>query len=67
VIVCHCHRVTDSAVGAAVDAGCSHLREVVRLTRAGTRCGGCVPQLRAVCERALAEAQAQDADRPVAV
>lgn len=65
MLVCHCHRVSDaridqvlaaaptgSAMGAAI-MGTAGMRRVVRATRAGSACGGCIPMLRRLCaERA---------------
>jgi bacterioferritin-associated ferredoxin len=53
VLVCHCKRVTDRQIGAAVAAGACDPRTVVRSTHAGTGCGGCLQTLRAVIEDAL--------------
>jgi bacterioferritin-associated ferredoxin len=50
MLVCQCHRVSDRHVSALVDAGASKVGQVVRGTKAGTECGGCLPQLREVCE-----------------
>jgi bacterioferritin-associated ferredoxin len=50
VLVCQCHRVSDKAVSQVVEAGASKVGQVVRGTKAGTDCGGCLPQLRRVCE-----------------
>ncbi len=52
MLVCHCHRVSEATVG-QVAATARDLRSVVRATRAGTGCGGCLPSLRALCQRAL--------------
>ena len=51
MLVCHCHRVSDARVGEVLDAGASGVRGVVRATRAGTGCGGCIPLLRELCAR----------------
>lgn len=50
MLVCQCHRVSDRAVSQVVAAGASKIGQVVRGTKAGTDCGGCLPQLREVCE-----------------
>ena len=50
MLVCQCHRVSDRAVAAVVDAGAAGSGQVVRGTRAGTDCGGCLPALRELCE-----------------
>ena len=53
MLVCHCQAVTDRQIGAAVSAGASDPRSVVRSTRAGTGCGGCLQTLRSLIEDAL--------------
>ena len=50
MLVCQCHRVSDRAVSAVVDAGAAKVGQVVRGTKAGTDCGGCLPALRELCE-----------------
>lgn len=49
MLVCHCHRVNDAHVSRVLDAGADGLRGVVRATRAGSGCGGCLPALRELC------------------
>jgi NAD(P)H-nitrite reductase large subunit len=63
VLVCHCCRVTDTRVEQVLAAGADGVRGVVRATRAGTGCGGCIPLLRELCtaRRASCEAAADDA------
>jgi bacterioferritin-associated ferredoxin len=53
VLVCHCHRVSDTAVSQLLEAGASRVGHVVRSTRAGTSCGGCLPELRRMCQEAV--------------
>lgn len=53
MLVCHCKAVTDRAIDAAVSAGASCPRSVVRATHAGTGCGGCLQTLRSMIEDAL--------------
>lgn len=55
MLVCHCQRVSDHQVAAVVDAGASRVGQVVRATKAGTDCGGCLPALREVCRRYFAD------------
>jgi NAD(P)H-nitrite reductase large subunit len=50
VIECQCHRVTTQDALRAAASGCHHVRDVVRATRAGTDCGGCIPQLKKLCD-----------------
>jgi bacterioferritin-associated ferredoxin len=49
VLVCHCHRVNDARIDQVLSAGADGVRGVVRATRAGTGCGGCLPALRELC------------------
>lgn len=55
MLVCHCHRVSDAQIDQVLDAGAPGLRGVVRATHAGTGCGGCLSQLRALCDSAARE------------
>ena len=48
-MVCHCHRVNDVRIDQVLAAGADGVRGVVRATRAGTGCGGCLPALRQLC------------------
>jgi bacterioferritin-associated ferredoxin len=43
MIVCHCHRVTDRAIRAAIHAGAQCEGAVAELCGAGSCCGGCIP------------------------
>ena len=63
MLVCHCCRVNDTRVEQVLAAGADGVRGVVRATRAGTRCGGCIPLLRELCapRAATCEAAADDA------
>ena len=54
MLVCHCHRVNDARIEQVLSAGAEGLRGVVRATRAGSGCGGCIPMLRDLCARAAA-------------
>lgn len=49
MLVCHCHRINDTGIEGALGAGADGVRGVVRATRAGTACGGCIPLLRELC------------------
>lgn len=51
MLVCHCHRVSDKDVSEVLAAGASKVGQVVRSTRAGTSCGGCLPELRRMCQQ----------------
>ena len=56
MVVCSCHAVSERRVAEALAAGAVRLGHVVRGTRAGTDCGGCLPQLRELCEAYFAAA-----------
>ena len=43
--VCVCEAVTDHEVRKVVEAGAASVTEVMRCTRAGTRCGSCRSEL----------------------
>src|SRR5690606_1926153 len=51
--ICTCENVTKGAIEDAVTGGCSDLSAVKCGTRAGTGCGGCVPQVTALMNDAL--------------
>jgi bacterioferritin-associated ferredoxin len=42
MIVCHCHRISDRVVRAAIASGAKTEEEVAKMCGAGTCCGGCV-------------------------
>ena len=62
MLVCHCHRVSDARVEQVLSAGADGVRGVVRGTRAGTGCGGCIPLLRELCARGAAACQVEHDD-----
>lgn len=67
MLVCHCHRVNDLRIDQVLSAGAEGVRGVVRATRAGSACGGCIPMLRRLCaERAENQSCEQDADEVLA-
>jgi bacterioferritin-associated ferredoxin len=41
MIVCHCVRVTETAIDAAIAAGAATVTDVAGRCRAGSRCGSC--------------------------
>jgi nitrite reductase (NADH) large subunit len=67
VLVCHCHRVNDTRVDEVLSAGAAGVRGVVRATRAGTGCGGCLPLLRDLCAKAAATPVCQVQDDAAAL
>jgi len=56
MVVCLCKGISDKQIRKLVEAGVTSAREVMNLCRAGTDCGTCVLQVRAVVEATLAEA-----------
>lgn len=48
MLVCHCKRITDRQIRAAVQDGASSLQDVARKSGAALSCGGCARSLRAV-------------------
>ena len=56
MVICSCHAVSELRVAEALAAGAVRLGHVVRGTRAGTDCGGCLPRLRELCESYFAAA-----------
>jgi bacterioferritin-associated ferredoxin len=45
MFVCSCHAVTDRTVDAAIASGATSIDEVASRCSAGSRCGGCWPEL----------------------
>jgi bacterioferritin-associated ferredoxin len=51
MIVCHCQRVTDRAIRAAVRQGAETEEAIAEACGAGSCCGGCVPAVTEIlCE-----------------
>jgi nitrite reductase (NADH) large subunit len=44
-LVCNCHKVTDKALCAAIEAGADSVAALCEATKAGTGCGSCKPEL----------------------
>jgi NAD(P)H-nitrite reductase large subunit len=61
VLVCHCHRVNHTRIEKVLDAGADGVRGVVRATKAGSGCGGCIPMLRELCASQAADRAAERA------
>ncbi len=51
--ICVCHGVGQAAILRAAAAGCDTVEAVGRATRAGTNCGSCRPEIRALLARVL--------------
>ena len=51
--ICVCHAVTESAIRDAVSAGARNIQDLGFQTGAGTQCGSCVPQARAIISTEL--------------
>ena len=43
--VCHCKSVTDGQIRSAIEAGARTPVEIATYCRAGTGCGGCLPEV----------------------
>lgn len=48
MFVCHCVVVTDREIDAAIDCGARDECTVAQFCGAGSVCGGCLPQVRAL-------------------
>jgi bacterioferritin-associated ferredoxin len=51
MILCHCMRVNDRQIRAAVESGANTVGKVARLIGAGSCCGGCAPAVAEVIAR----------------
>lgn len=51
--ICNCNGVSKAAILAAIADGCRSLADVCAITRAGTGCGTCKPDLRTIFEAAV--------------
>ena len=50
-VICACFGVGLSAIRETIAAGAGNVADIGRALRAGTNCGSCVPELRAIIER----------------
>ncbi len=55
-LVCACHGVRAGAIEDAIAAGCDNAAAIGVATKAGTNCGSCVPELRAMLAARIREA-----------
>ena len=46
MLICHCRAVSDKVLRCHLAAGVCHERDLIVRSGAGSRCGGCLPQLR---------------------
>lgn len=51
MIVCHCRRVTDRAITAAIREGATSEEHVAEMCGAGSCCGGCLPAVSELLDR----------------
>jgi assimilatory nitrate reductase catalytic subunit len=51
-VICACFGVGLTAIRETIAAGADNVADIGRALRAGTNCGSCVPELRAIVERA---------------
>ncbi len=65
-IVCACHAVGRDAIDAAIAAGCRTTRALGERLKAGTNCGSCLPELRALLAAVPVEASEAISDFPAA-
>jgi bacterioferritin-associated ferredoxin len=63
MFVCSCKAVTDRTVDAAIASGATCIEEIAERCGAGSRCGGCSPEL----ERLLHESTPRRAHLHIAV
>lgn len=56
VFVCSCRAVTDRTVDAAIASGATTVRDVAERCGAGSRCGGCWPELQRLLDEHVADA-----------
>jgi bacterioferritin-associated ferredoxin len=63
MFVCSCKAVTDRTVDAAIASGATCIEEIAERCGAGSRCGGCSPEL----ERLLHESTPRHAHLHIAV
>lgn len=50
MLVCHCKRVNDRTIRAAVESGAKCRGQVAKACGAGTGCGGCIPEVERIIE-----------------
>ncbi|MEP9349034.1 nitrate reductase [Xanthobacter sp. KR7-225] len=65
-LVCACFGVSKGEIEAAIGSGCADAAAVGRALKAGTNCGSCVPEIRALLSRAAPELPAAQPNADVA-
>jgi assimilatory nitrate reductase catalytic subunit len=58
-LVCSCHAVGRTVIEAAITDGCATTAAIGERTRAGTNCGSCLPELRALLAKSPARLAAE--------
>jgi bacterioferritin-associated ferredoxin len=61
--VCLCQGVTDRDIRQTIDEGATTVEEIMYCTRAGTRCGSCIPTIKAILEEELGSGAASSKRR----
>jgi nitrite reductase (NADH) large subunit len=56
MVVCSCRRVSDRDVSAAIVEGATTVEAIAGRCAAGSRCGGCWPELERLIDRMIPEA-----------
>ena len=51
MIICHCRKVTDRAICAAIREGATTEEHIAEMCGAGTCCGGCLPSVSEIIDR----------------
>ncbi|MDT8399931.1 MAG: molybdopterin-dependent oxidoreductase, partial [Pseudomonadales bacterium] len=59
-LVCSCHQVAEGAITGAIRAGADNQEELGRRLRCGTQCGSCIPELKQLIRRTLAEKEVEE-------
>lgn len=49
-VVCHCHNVTLLEIKKAMKEGATTVEDIQRLTKAGTACGACIPDIKKILD-----------------
>lgn len=56
-LVCSCHRVRENTLRKAIAAGADSVEKAGQQTRAGTNCGSCIPEIRALLKQQALEGE----------